>query len=420
MKADLKNRVLIVGGGPAGMMAAIAAGNSTDNVLLIEQNSSCGKKLLVSGNGRCNFTNARDIRSFPEHFAHGGTFLRDAFNTFSNRDLIDFFKNRGLSSHCEEDQKVFPVSDNAGDVLNVLLKELKKKKVKILYNTALEKILLSENAVEGIRLSKKEIIPGRTLILATGGISYPHTGSDGCGLRIAKTLPHTVTPLLAGLTSIQSAQEYIRHLEGISLRGVVLTLHIAKKKLKSQKGDIMFTRNGLSGPLAMSYSSKIALAVYEHRNIRISIDLFPDMTNEMLHQTLKDHWQAHSRKNLTNSLSAFVPERFAHTLLNIHRIDTGKTVSYMTKRERTIITGFLKNLTLDITGCGPVEKAMVTRGGISLKEVDPRSMASRIIKGLYFAGEMLDIDGDTGGFNLQAAFSTGYLAGIHAAGEKRK
>lgn len=414
MKAKGTPHVVIAGGGPSGMMAAIAASSRGAHVTLIEQNSSCGKKLLLAGGGRCNFTNACDKGELPAHYIHGGKFLRDAFKLFSPDDLISSFKKHHVSSHREADGRVFPQSNDAADILGTLIEELRAQKVTVLYRQRVKNIIVKGNSVKGIKTVNGNTLECDRLVLATGGISYPHTGSDGGGLRLAAKIGHTVTPLSAGLAGIILTYPYLKKLQGLSLSGVTLTFSLGKKKIKTTQGDILFTEEGLSGPLVISSSSRITHFLREKQPVTVSVDFLPAVPKETLTRQLNEQWRTHGRRAIKNTIE-FLPLRLIQTLLAAHKIDLEKTTAHITKSERNIICGMLKEMPWKITSLEPVENAMITSGGVSLKEIDPRSMASRLVKGLYFAGEMLDIDGDTGGFNLQAAFSTGYCAGIHAA-----
>ncbi len=414
MKADTCADLIVTGGGPAGMMAAIAAASCGTQVTLIEKNPSCGKKLLLAGGGRCNFTNACDKDDFSAHYFRGGKFLRDAFKLFSNRDLIEFFKNRGVASYSEPDGRVFPSSNDGADILQALLDEMKRQKITVLLREPLKTIILSNKTVTTVKTVKRILQPRKGLILSTGGISYPQTGSDGSGLALAKKTGHTVTPLAPGLSGIVLDAPYLKKLPGISLRDVTLTFSAGKKKIRTPQGDILFTDTGLSGPLVISFTSGISGWFREQQAVQVSVDFLPEVPKENLLKTLTEQWQKHGRRAIKNAIG-FLPQRLIQILLAAHHIDPDKNTAYISKAERNAIVGMLKEMTWKVISSEPIEKAMVTSGGVFLKEIDPRSMASRLVKRLYFAGEMLDIDGDTGGFNLQAAFSTGYCAGIHAA-----
>lgn len=397
------------------MMAALSARMNNAAVALVEKNASLGRKLLLTGNGRCNFTNAADINTYEEHFFHGGKFLRDAFKQFSNQDTIQFFEKNGLRCKIEKNNCVFPVSNDAESVLDVFRKELKRKNVTVLYNAALRGVNINKGIVQEARLSNNEVLPCDCVILATGGVSYAHTGSNGEGLSIASQLGHDVVTLRAGLVPLEARQDYVRDLEGVTVKNAVLTFKGGNKKIISGKGDFLFTRDGLSGPLALSHSSRVSQWLGGIETIQVIIDFFPDMAKEELVQKLVKERSTHPKKSVSNMLNALLPRRLVKTVIQINGLNPDKTISCVTKSERNSIINSLKETRLDIVKTGPIEKAMITQGGVSLKQIYPQTMESRIAQGLYFAGEMLDVDADTGGFNLQAAFSTGYCAGKHAA-----
>ena len=409
-----KRNVVIIGGGPAGMMAALSAQLHTANVTLIEKNASLGKKLMLTGGGRCNFTNLANISQYEEHFFHGGKFLRDVFKEFSNQDTLQFFKKNGVNHKVEDNDCVFPSSGHADSVLEVFKKTIKQSQINLLFNLQLSEIIVKNGKVTGVRLDNNRILNCSCLVLATGGVSYPHTGSSGKGLKIAAKLGHKINDLRAGLASLQVSQKYIRKLEGVSIKGATFVFKSDNKKLKSKKGDFLFTHNGLSGPLALSSSSIISDWLAKSKKIQLTIDFYPDIAKEILIERLKKEINLHSKKNIDNLLRTIVVQRLVQVIIGMTKINPTKKASYITKAEILGIINSLKEMKLDIIGSGSIEKAMVTQGGVSLKQVCPKTMESRLVKGLYFAGEILDIDGDCGGFNLQSAFSTGYCAGKHA------
>jgi predicted Rossmann fold flavoprotein len=395
------------------MMAAIRAAELGQDTTLIEKNPVLGKKLLLSGKGRCNLTNACDLESFLKRFWRHGQFLRDAFKKFFNHDLMRFFEDRGLKLKVERQQRVFPVSDRSASVVEVLKKELIRLKVKILYKTQLKDILLHEKGIKGAILDDNKFLAVDRLILATGGISYAFTGSTGEGLMLAKRVGHTITPLRAGLVPLETKQKL--PLAGLALKNIRLKFSDGQKQIISEIGELLFTDFGISGPLVLTLSSRIMDWLGAGKRVYAEVDLKPALSKEQLTSRLLREFREGSKKTLKNTLYNLLPKRLAEVFLSITGIDPQKKVSQVTKEEREKLVSFLKAMRLDILKPLPIEEAMVTRGGVSLKEINPRTMESRLIRGLYFAGEMLDVDADTGGFNLQAAFSTGYLAGESAA-----
>ncbi len=444
-----EKRIVVVGGGPAGMMAGIRAGELRQDVTLIEKNPFLGKKLLLSGKGRCNLTNACDLDSFIKRFSGNGQFLRDAFHKFFNLDLMRFFEERGLKLKTERQLRVFPQTDRSDSIAEVLKKELYKNKVAIVYKAAMKDILIQENQflrsevrslseidterpnsiralkgtdlrprtykIRGLLLGDKRVIPADRLILATGGISYAFTGSTGEGLDIAKKLGHRLVPLKAGLVPLETRQHYPKLLEGLTLKNIRLRFSDSKRQIESDIGELLFTGFGISGPLVLSSSGRIVDWLKENNNVYVDIDLKPALTKEQLRARLLREFKLNPRKGVKNTLKALLPKRLADVFIDIVNIPPEKNVSQVTKEERESLVSLFKAMRLDITRPRPIEEAMITRGGVSLKDINPRTMESRLIKGLYFAGEIMDIDADTGGFNLQAAFSTGYLAGESAA-----
>jgi len=394
-------------------MSAIRASGPGNSVLILEKKPSPGNKLLISGKGRCNLTNACDLDSFLRRFSKSGEFLRDAFKKFFNRELMDFFESRGLELKTERQLRVFPVTDRSNHILDILKQELKKKNAEILVRTEVRDILTKDGFVSGVALSDSRIISADRVILATGGASYSFTGSDGGGLRMAERLGHKITELRPGLVPLVVRQEFVKRLEGLALKNIRLIFSDAEQKAESEIGELLFTGFGISGPLVLTLSGRI-YDWLKKRRVHVDIDLKPALSEEQLDKRLLREFAAGSRKSVRNVMKELLPLRLIDCFLDIAGIPPDKKVSQLNQKERRSLVLLLKCLRLDIIGTRPLEEAMVTRGGVSLKEIDPRTMQSRIIKGLYFAGEIIDVDADTGGFNLQAAFSTGYLAGESA------
>ncbi|MEK6727658.1 MAG: NAD(P)/FAD-dependent oxidoreductase [Candidatus Omnitrophota bacterium] len=411
---DIK-RIVVVGGGPAGLMAAIRAGQLNQDVTLIEKNPVLGKKLLLSGKGRCNLTNLCDLDSFLERFSGNGEFLRDAFKKLFNQDLINFFEERGLKLKVERQKRVFPETDSSSSVLEVLKKELEKNKVKIIYRAKLQDVLLRDGAAKGLLLFDGRVLSADKIILATGGVSYRQTGSTGEGIGIAKKLGHSVVSLRPGLVPLETGDDYPKKLEGLTLKNIRLNFSDGKRRIISEIGELLFTAFGISGPLVLTLSSKVSDWIKEGRQVYAEVDLKPALSKEQLSARISFEFRLNPKKSLKNTLKTLLPLRLIDLFIEIAKIGPDKKVSQVSKLERESLVSLLKALRLGAVKTAPIEVAMVTRGGVSLKDINPRTMESRRIKGLYFCGEMIDIDADTGGFNLQAAFSTGYLAGESAA-----
>lgn len=408
--------IVVVGGGPSGMMAAIRAGQLRQRVTLVEKNSSLGRKLLLTGKGRCNLTNACDLDSFLERFPKNGQFLRDAFKNFFNQDLMDFFERQGLRLKTERQFRVFPVTDQSSSILEVLKKELSRNKVKILYNSQAGDIILENGKVKKLRLKGGTFVSCDAVILATGGVSYVSTGSTGDGFKIAEKLGHRITELKPGLIPLVTKEKYPKSLEGLTLKNIRLRFTDGKKKIVSDMGELLFTDFGVSGPLVLTLSGRIVDWLKVGKKIDLEIDLKPALSKEQIESRLLREVKASPKKTMKNLLKGLLPIRLVDILLGIAKCPADKIASHVTQEERKRLASLFKTLRFNISKARPMNMAMVTRGGVSLKNINPRTMESRIVKGLYFAGEVIDIDADTGGFNLQAAFSTGYLAGESSVG----
>ena len=412
-------KIVVVGAGPAGIMAAIRAAALNAQVTLLEKNSSPAQKLLLSGKGRANLTNACELDAFYARFSKNGEFLRDAFKKFSNQDLMQFFQSRGLPLKVERQLRVFPETGRSASVLGVLKKELEKNKVNLVYGSQVKDILLRGNDIKGALLFNNRVVPADKIILATGGVTYPFTGSSGEGIELAGRLGHKIVPLRPGLVPLDARQNYPRLLEGLTLKNVRLKFSDGKKEIVSEVGELLFTKSGVSGPLVLTLSGAIVDWLKENKSICLKIDLKPALSPEQLNARLLREFRLNAKKNTKNTLKNLLPLRMIDLFISLSGIAPGKKANQVTAGERQKMLELLKGLRLDIIGARPIEEAMVTRGGVSLKDINPRTMESRLVKGLYFCGEMIDIDADTGGFNLQAAFSTGYLAGESAAAQGR-
>ncbi len=405
-------KVIVIGGGPAGIMAAgIAAGRGRD-VILLEKNSKLGKKLLISGKGRCNITNDTDVEGLIENTPGNGNFLYSAFYTFSNQDLIDFFNQKGLRTKVERGGRVFPESDSSRDVLNTLMDFLKSNGVKINTEATVTEILAQDNKVTGVRLSDGSIIEAESVILAVGGMSYPGTGSTGDGYDMVRKLGHTVTPLKPSLVPLITQEEWVRDLQGLSLKNVSVSFRNRNgKEIYNDFGEMIFTHFGVSGPVILSASRH--LLSYDFKNIEMSLDLKPALTLEKLDERVQRDFDKYSRKQYKNSLDDLLPQKFIPVIIELSEINPEKPVHQITKEERKRLVTLLKSLKITVIGARPIKEAIVTAGGVKTSEINPSTMESKKIGGLFMAGEVIDVDAYTGGFNLTIAFSTGYLAGLN-------
>lgn len=410
-----RKHIIVVGGGPAGIMAAIQASGRRQKVTLIEKNSSLGKKLLLTGKGRCNLTNLSNLDSFLKRFSKGGQFLRDAFKSLFNRALIDFFQSKGLELKVERQLRVFPATDSARSVLEVLKRELRRMNVGILYNSQVKEILLKAGKTHKVKLKDGTLISADSIILATGGISRVATGSTGDGFKIAKSLGHHLIDLKPGLIPLVIKEKYPKILEGLTLKNIRIIFSSGKKKLSSEIGELLFTDFGISGPLVLSLSAQVVDWLGKGKEVHVEVDLKPGLTKEKIEERILREIKQNPKKTINNLLKSLLPANLINVFLDISRVDGDRIVSYITHKERKALAALFKAMDFKISQACPINLGMITRGGVCLKEINPRTMQSRLVKGLYFAGEIIDVDADTGGFNLQAAFSTGYLAGESAA-----
>ncbi len=406
--------IAVVGAGASGIMAAIHASRRKKNVVLIERNSSLGKKILLTGNGRCNVTNTASLDTFIEKFGKNGKFLRSAFSAFSNRDLIDFFETRGLVLKIEGPGCVFPATDKAGSVLEVLKRCLLENKVEILYGRRLLNVKRKSDFFQ-LELTGQNRIYTRKLILATGGASYKATGSSGDGFRIAQKLGHTIVPLKPALVPLRTKEAWVKQLQGLSLKNIRFVLKYAGKKIISNVGELIFTHFGVSGPLVLDLSGSIVSLLKEHKQIQLLIDLKPGLKPEQLENRLLNEFRARGNTKIKNAMKNLLPRKLIPVFIHLSDLDAEKRTNQISREERCLIINLLKTFPLTVTGSLSIEEAMVTNGGVSTKQINSGMMESRIMPGLYFAGEIIDGCAASGGYNLQQAFSTGFLAGEKAA-----
>jgi predicted Rossmann fold flavoprotein len=402
--------IAVIGAGPAGMIAAGTAAENGAKVVLIEKNDKPGRKLLITGKGRCNITNAEyDIACFAQAFGKKGKFLYSALQTFGVEDTIRFFYQRGLKTKVERGRRVFPVSDKASDVLQVLLNFLKDNKVALLNNCSVTKLVKKGSSIEKIKTSKGEIIADK-FILCTGGLSYPATGSSGQGYRWAEELGHSIIKPLPALVPIKTKESWIKKLEGLSLRNVSISIFQQHRKQDERFGEALFTSEGMSGPIILDLSKK-ACELFHKGPVELQIDLKPALDFPQLDARLLRDFQKMHNKMFKNCLDELLPKKLIPVIINLSGIDPEKKANSITKEERKKILHLLKELKVNVASVHGFEKAVVTAGGVDLKEIDPRAMRSRMIENLYFCGEIIDLDAPTGGYNLQMCWSTGFLAG---------
>lgn len=404
--------IIVIGGGPAGLMAAITAAENGKNVILIEKNAKIGRKLMITGKGRCNLTNNCDRDTLLANIPRNARFLYSAFSKFTPQDLMNFFEDAGVPLKTERGNRVFPASDKAVDIVDALYGKLQKNSVRLI-NQRVEEILTDEGRVIGVRLADTEQLFARRVLIATGGLSYPLTGSTGDGLRFARALGHTVTELKPSLVPLECHEGFCSKLSGLSLKNITLSVFEEgkKKPVFSEMGEMIFTHFGISGPLVLSASAYMKKP--EDRKYTAVIDLKPALTAEQLDKRILRDFEEQNNRDFSNSLDKLLPRSLIPVIVSLSGIAPDCKVNQINKRQRSELCGLLKNLTLHITSFRPIEEAIVTSGGVSVKEINPATMESKLIEGLFFAGEVIDLDAFTGGFNLQIAFSTGYLAGIN-------
>ena len=408
----MSKKVVVIGGGPAGILAAGKASELGKDVVLVEKNDRLGKKILISGKGRCNITNNTDIEGLLENIPGNGNFLYSAFYTFSNTDIIELLHRYGLETKVERGGRVFPVSDRAKDVVDTFARYLKDAGVKVRLNSPVSEILVKNSEVNGVMFKDGNTIECDSVVLCTGGVSYPGTGSTGDGFKIARKVGHEVVKLRPSLVPLIASEKWIGELQGLSLKNVSVTLINEKgKNIYSDFGEMLFTHYGVSGPIILS-SSRHILA-YNFKGISLVIDLKPALDEQKLDERIRRDFEKFSRKQFKNSLDELLPQKLIPVVIKLSQISPDKFVNQITKEERRKLVSILKKFTLTIVGARPIDEAIVTAGGISTNEINPSTMESKLIKGLYFAGEVIDVDAYTGGFNLTIAFSTGYLAGMN-------
>ena len=406
-------RVVIIGAGASGMMAAKVAGDRGYKVTVLEKQKRCGQKLLITGKGRCNITNNCEIEGLTENVPTDGKFLYSAFYTFTNDQVIDMFNDLGVETKTERGKRVFPVSDKAVDVVRALERQMNSNKnVEVLLNSKVDKIIAEDGAVKKVVLSDKREIECDSVIVATGGVSYPKTGSTGDGYRFAKNLGHTIITPKPSLIGLEVMEDYVADLAKLSLRNVSIEVYNSKnKKIYDDFGEMEFTKYGIDGPIIKSASCR--MGDLSKDNYKIVLDLKPALDEEKLDKRIQKDFQKYSNKNFENSLNDLLPKQLIPTIVKLSKIDPYIKVNQISKEERKNLVHLIKHISFTVKNYRPIEEAIITSGGIKTSEINSSTMESKLVSGLFFAGEVIDIDAYTGGFNLQIAFSTAYLAGIN-------
>lgn len=429
------SNVIVIGAGAAGMMAAIAAAGNGHQVTVLEKNEKAGKKIYITGKGRCNITNACDVEELFNNVVTNKKFLYSAFYGFTNDDVVAMLNTAGLATKVERGSRVFPVSDRAGDVIAALVRIMKKLGVKLEYDTTVTEIITGSfdktdgtadaadggkcgaaagaiaTTVTGVRCASGKVYPADAVIVATGGVSYPTTGSTGDGYEFAQRTGHNVTALSPALVPFNVAEEDVKELQGLALKNSGVTIYDGKKKLYEDFGELLFTHFGVSGPTVLSASSYVAKKIKDHP-LRLVIDLKPGLDTEQLDVRVLRDFDEFMNKNFNNALDKLLPKSLIPVVIRRSGIDEYKKVHEISREERMRLIGTIKNLEFTLTGLRGFNEAIITQGGVSVRDVDPSTMESKKVSGLYFAGEVLDLDALTGGFNLQIAWSTGHLAGM--------
>ncbi|MDF2539331.1 MAG: hypothetical protein K0S76_2352 [Herbinix sp.] len=407
----MKN-VIVVGGGASGMLAAIIAARNGNKVILLEKNEKLGKKLFITGKGRCNLTNACDRDTFFEQVVSNPKFLFRAFHQFNNYDVMNFFEELGLPIKTERGMRVFPESDKSSDVIAALKKELERQSVEIRYHSEVLSILTESGCFQGVKIKNSAtVVQGDAVIIATGGLSYPLTGSTGDGYNFAKAMGHTVTQLNPSLVPIHVKESFVKDLMGLSLKNVEVVITSGTKEIYRDFGELLFTHFGVSGPVILSASSYLVPYLNQKNELLLSIDLKPALTQEQLDNRILRDFEEFKNKQFKNSLDQLLPNKLIDVIIRLSLIDPEKKVNSITKEERIRLSDTLKHLTFHIHKLSDYNQAVITKGGIHIKEINPSTMESKLCKNVYYVGEVLDLDALTGGFNLQIAWSTAYLAG---------
>ena len=406
------SKVIVIGAGPAGMMAAIMAARNGAEVHLLEKKDRVGKKMRITGKGRCNITNAADMQEILKNIPGNGSFLHSAFKAFDNQNVIQFFEDAGVPTKVERGGRVFPVSDRADDCVNAMLHALHEANVEIMSDTEVKHILIHDKKIAGVQLAGGTVLNADAVILAAGGASYPRTGSDGAGAKLAQETGHTIKTLLPALVPLETEDEWVYELQGLSLKNVRVALIANGEKNKDAFGEMMFTHFGVTGPIILTLSRDAAFALASRKEVELELNLKPALTQEQIQKRVERDFETYQKKSIKNAMHNLLPARMIPIILDLAYIDAEKQVNQITRPERLRLAELLQHISISVSKTRPLAEAIVTCGGVSVKEVNPKTMESKLINGLYFAGEIIDVDCLTGGYNLQVAWSTGYTAGI--------
>jgi len=404
-------KIVVIGAGPAGMMAAIKATENGADVTLLEKMKRVGKKMLITGKGRCNITNIADAEEFIKNMTGNGVFLNSVIRAFDKDDVITFFNTNGIPTKVERGGRIFPESDHAADVVGAMLRVLHRLGVKVETDMPVKEIIVEDGKATGVRTLYGALYAADAVILSVGGASYPGTGSTGDGYDMAKKIGHTITELRPSLVPLETEEEWVKDAQGLSLRNVLVTVMADGKKIAEEFGEMMCTHFGVTGPIILSLSRIVAVHLAKKETVELVINLKPALTPEKLDARIQRDFDMYIRKQIKNSLHGLLPGKLIEPVINFAYLDGEKEIHQVTKEERMRLRETLQHLTLTVTRTRPLSEAIVTAGGVSVKEINPKTMESKIVQRLYFAGEVIDVDGFTGGFNLQSAFSTGAAAG---------
>lgn len=405
------SKTLVIGGGAAGMFAAIAAAGNGHEVHVYEKNEKLGKKLFITGKGRCNITNACDMETLFDAVVTNSKFLYSSFYGYTNQNVIDFFEQIGVKTKVERGERVFPESDHSSDVIRALEAEMRRRGVQIHLYTEVRRVVSDEGRFSFIELADGSQIKGDSCIVATGGLSYQTTGSTGDGHRFAQENGHNVTSCMPALVPMTAKEDWVPRLQGLSLRNVSAVIYDGKKRLYEEFGEMLFTHYGVSGPLMLSASSIVGKKLRE-KELKLVIDLKPALSMEQLEKRVLRDFEENQNRQFKNAVGKLFPAKLIPVMIELSGIDEDKKVNIISREERQRFVSLIKNLPVTLTGLRGYNEAIITKGGVKVKEIDPGTMESKLVKGLYFAGEVLDLDAVTGGFNLQIAWSTGYAAGM--------